>query len=144
MPDNIESTTTQGRAYTGEGVTVYYDIRRCVHFAECVRGLPQVFDVKQRPWIAPDNASAELVAEVIRRCPSGALHYELAHGSPEQPEHPTRVHQVKDGPLTVRGELVIDTAEGERSEVRAALCRCGRTQNQPFCDQECERTGWTS
>lgn len=44
----------------------------------------------------------------------------------------------------MRGELVIDTPEGELSEVRAALCRCGRTQNQPFCDHECERTGWKS
>jgi len=135
---------SQGRAYTGERVTVYYDTRRCVHFAECVRGLPEVFDVQKRPWIQPDNAPAELVAEVIRRCPSGALHYELEHGSAEQPDHPTRVHPDKGGPLTVRGELVIDTAEGELSEVRAALCRCGRTHNQPFCDHECERTGWTS
>jgi len=144
VPDNRKSGMNQGRAYTGERATVYYDVRRCVHFAECIRGLPEVFDVEKRPWIQPENAPAELVAEVIRRCPSGALHYELAHGSPEQPEHPTRVHPVKDGPITVRGELVIDTADGELSEVRAALCRCGRTHNQPFCDDECERTGWKS
>jgi len=144
VPDNIENGTRQGRAYTGERVTVYYDARRCVHFAECIRGLPEVFDVQTRPWIQADNAPAEVVAEVIRRCPSGALHYELTNGAPEQPEHPTKVHAVKDGPLTVRGELLIDTTEGELREVRAALCRCGRTHNQPFCDQECERTGWKS
>ena len=144
MPDNLESATTQGRAYTGERVTVYYDAHRCLHFAECIRGLPDVFDVQKRPWIQPDNAPSELVAEVIRRCPSGALHYELAHGSPEQPGHPTTVQPVKDGPLVLRGELVIDTPAGELSEVRAALCRCGATHNQPFCDHECERTGWKS
>ena len=144
MPDSTESATAQDREYAGEGVTVRYDARRCLHFAECIRGLPEVFDAKKRPWIQPGNVEAERVAEVIRRCPSGALHYELAHGSPEQPERPTKVHSVKDGPLTVRGELVIETAEGELTEVRAALCRCGRTQNQPFCDHECERTGWKS
>lgn len=48
MPDNTKSGTTQGRAYTGERVTVYYDARRCLHFAECVRGLPEVFDVEKR------------------------------------------------------------------------------------------------
>ena len=141
MPENAKS---KGREYTSEGVTVYYEARRCLHFAECIRGLPGVFDVGKRPWIQPDQADPERVAEVIRRCPSGALHYELAHGSPEEPEHPTRVHTVKDGPLTVQGELVIETPEGELTEVRAALCRCGRTQNQPFCDHECQRTGWTS
>lgn len=144
MPDEVKDQVSRGRSYTGERVTVYYDARRCLHFAECVRGLPGVFDVKERPWIQPDNAEPGLVAEIIRRCPSGALHYELSHGSPEQAEHPTRVHPVKDGPLTVRGDLVIDTAEGELSEVRAALCRCGRTENQPFCDHACERTGWHS
>lgn len=144
MPDDAESQTTQGRAYKAPEVTVYYEARRCLHFAECVRGLPGVFDVDKRPWIQPDKAQSELVAEVIRRCPSGALHYELAHGQPEQPERPTRVHPFDDGPLTLRGELVIDTSDGELSEVRAALCRCGRTQNQPFCDHECERTGWKS
>ncbi|MGB0092348.1 MAG: (4Fe-4S)-binding protein [Solirubrobacteraceae bacterium] len=95
MPDKAENETTPGRTYTGERVTVYYEACRCLHFAECIRGLSEVFDVRKRPWIQPDNAPAELVAEVIRRCPSGALHYELAHGSPEQPEHPTRVHPVK-------------------------------------------------
>lgn len=144
MPKSSKSTTKPGRAYTGEGVTVYYDAHRCLHFAECIRGLPAVFDVDQRPWIQPDNAQGDQVAEVIRRCPSGALHYELEHGPPEQPERPTRVHRVKDGPLTLRGELVIDTAEGDLTEVRAALCRCGRTLNQPFCDHQCQRTGWTS
>ena len=63
---------SNARAYNAPKVTVYYDRERCLHFAECVRGLPQVFDVKKRPWIQPDNASAEEVAEVVRRCPSGA------------------------------------------------------------------------
>src|SRR5882757_1492862 len=143
MPDGVENET-RGRAYAGQRVTVYYDARRCLHFAECIRGLPAVFDVRERPWIQPDNAEAEAVAEVIRRCPSGALHYELAEGSPEQPEHPTTVHAVEDGPLVLRGELVIDTPDGELVDVRAALCRCGLTQNQPFCDHECQRADWKS
>jgi uncharacterized Fe-S cluster protein YjdI len=144
VPDGVDNETTSGRAYTGRRVTVRYDARRCLHFAECIRGLPAVFDVRERPWIQPDNAPAEAVAEVIRRCPSGALHYELAEGSPEQPEHPTTVHAVKDGPVVLRGELVIETPEGQLAEVRATLCRCGQTHNQPFCDHECQRTGWKS
>jgi uncharacterized Fe-S cluster protein YjdI len=58
--------------YTAPGVRVFYDRGRCLHFAECVCGLPQVFDVQKRPWIQPENASAEQVAEVVLRCPSGA------------------------------------------------------------------------
>jgi uncharacterized Fe-S cluster protein YjdI/CDGSH-type Zn-finger protein len=145
VTDETDSRSDQrGRAYHGDGVTVFYNVRRCAHFAECVRGLPAVFDVNQRPWIQPVNGPAELVAEVVRRCPTGALHYELHSGAPEEPERPTRVHPLPDGPVTLRGELAIETSEGELREVRAALCRCGLTGNQPFCDQECKRAGWRS
>jgi uncharacterized Fe-S cluster protein YjdI len=139
-----ESAGPQVRVYQGEGVSVSYDPRRCIHFAECVRGLPEVFDVNKRPWIQPAGAPADTVAEVVRRCPSGALHYELDGGAAETPEHPTRIHTVPDGPITIRGELTIETPEGEISEARAALCRCGLTDNQPFCDHECKRSGWKS
>jgi uncharacterized Fe-S cluster protein YjdI/CDGSH-type Zn-finger protein len=133
------------RAYTAPEVTVYYDRGRCLHFAECIRGLPQVFDVQKRPWIQPENAPAEEVAEVVRRCPSGALHYRLEEGPPEEPERPTRVEIVTDGPINLRGDLSIDVPDGARiREMRASLCRCGLTENGPFCDNTCSRTGWKS
>ena len=139
-----ELAISHARAYTAPGVTVFYDRGRCLHFAECVRGLPQVFDVAKRPWIQPQRASADEVAEVVRRCPSGALHYRLEEGPPEQPEQPTGVEFVANGPINVRGELSIEVPGGRMREVRASLCRCGRTQNEPFCDNVCSRTGWRS
>ena len=142
--EDEELAISRAKAYGAPRVTVYYDRGRCLHFAECVRGLPQVFDVKKRPWIQPENASAERVAEVVRRCPSGALHYRLKDGLPEQPERPSRVEFVADGPINLRGDLSIDVPAGRMREVRASLCRCGLTENEPFCDKACGRTGWTS
>jgi uncharacterized Fe-S cluster protein YjdI len=78
-----------GRAYAAPEVTVFYDRGRCRHYAECVRGLPQVFDPTRRPWIRADLADAQAVAEVVRRCPTGALHYRLLAAEPEEPTHPT-------------------------------------------------------
>jgi nitrite reductase/ring-hydroxylating ferredoxin subunit/uncharacterized Fe-S cluster protein YjdI/CDGSH-type Zn-finger protein len=140
----VESAISEARAYSAPGVTVYYERGRCLHFAECLRGLPEVFDVKKRPWIQPENATVERVAEVVRRCPSGALHYRLEEGPPEQPEQPTRVEFVANGPMMVRGDLSIEIPGGRMREVRATLCRCGRTENEPFCDEACSRTGWRS
>ncbi|MFZ8528429.1 (4Fe-4S)-binding protein, partial [Staphylococcus aureus] len=37
--------------YTGREVTVSFDAEVCQHAGECVRGLGDVFDVSQRPWI---------------------------------------------------------------------------------------------
>lgn len=64
------------KRYTGADITVTFDAQVCRHAAECVRGLPAVFDTKARPWIQPDNATADEVAEVVARCPSGALQIE--------------------------------------------------------------------
>lgn len=133
-----------GRAYTGEGITVYYDIHRCLHVANCIRGLPEVFDTAKRPWIQPANAGAQAVAAVVRTCPTGALHYVLDTQEAEVPQEPTTVKPSKDGPLMVAGNLVIDTPDGEKREVRAALCRCGQSAHKPFCDNTHKKVGWTS
>jgi uncharacterized Fe-S cluster protein YjdI/CDGSH-type Zn-finger protein len=98
---------------------------------------PQVFDPTRRPWIRADLADPNAIAEVVRRCPTGALHYRLPAAEPEAPTRPTTITRDPAGPLLVRGDLVLDTPQGPLAETRAALCACGRTQNQPFCDGAC-------
>lgn len=126
-----------GKAYTAPAITVYFDPGRCRHYGECVRGLPQVFDTGRRPWISAELADPEVVAEIVRRCPTGALHYRLAAGDPEQPASPATIRRDPAGPLLVRGDLALDTPDGTRHDTRAALCRCGRTDLEPFCDGAC-------
>jgi CDGSH-type Zn-finger protein len=44
---------------------------------------------------------------------------------------------IPDGPLLVRGDLRLvdpDTGGVIAEETRVALCRCGKSKNQPFCD----------
>jgi uncharacterized Fe-S cluster protein YjdI len=47
------------KRYEGEHIEVTYDAARCLHAAECVHGMPAVFDTAKRPWIAPDAGDAE-------------------------------------------------------------------------------------
>lgn len=124
--------------YEGEHIEVTYDPVRCLHAAECVRGLPAVFDTSKRPWVAPDSADAEAIATVIRRCPTGALHYTLRDGEPEQPAVPTRVRVPEGGPLIIEGDLELDG----RRETRAAVCRCGQSSNAPYCDRNGPCRDW--
>jgi uncharacterized Fe-S cluster protein YjdI len=126
------------KRYEGEHIEVTYDPARCLHAAECVHGLPGVFDTTKRPWIAPDGADAEAVAAVIRRCPTGALHYSLREGEPEQPSLRTRIRLPQGGPLLIDGDLELD---GKR-ETRAAICRCGQSSNQPYCDRSGPCRDW--
>ena len=45
--EEVELAISNARAYTGPDVTVFYDGGRCLHFAECMRGLHEVFDVNK-------------------------------------------------------------------------------------------------
>jgi uncharacterized Fe-S cluster protein YjdI len=131
-------STPSGRAYEGAAVTIYFEGKRCRHFAECLRGLPAVFDTAARPWIQPDNASADEVSAIVARCPSGALHAVRADGVAEAPDDPTSITSVEGGPLLLRGNLLIETPDGPVHDTRATLCQCGKTSRTPFCDGACQ------
>ncbi len=127
-----------GKKYTTTGVTVWFDSTRCRHFAECVRGLNEVFQPGRKPWVRPDLGDPSEIAEVVRRCPTGALHYRLDDGPPEEPDSPTRVRRLRKGPLLLRGDLFIQTSRGPVRDTRVTLCGCGETENAPFCDGACD------
>ena len=63
--------------YESDEIAVTFDPDTCIHSGECVRGLPAVFDVRLKRWIRPENAPAGQVAEQVRRCPSGALQFQM-------------------------------------------------------------------
>src|SRR5690625_3541747 len=50
--------------YESDEITVTYDIKRCIHAAECVRGLPMVFKPELRRWIQPENSTGERIADL--------------------------------------------------------------------------------
>lgn len=55
------------------GITVTFDPERCSHSANCVRGLPAVFNASERPWIRLEQANPDAIAAQVAKCPSGAL-----------------------------------------------------------------------
>lgn len=116
---------------------MFWDSTRCIHGGKCLRALPEVFDFDARPWVNLDGADADAIAEAIRLCPSGALDYERLDGGPREPlpEVPVIVPRA-NGPLLVRGRVRVQTAAGQIFDEagRMALCRCGASKNQPFCD----------
>lgn len=131
------------RSYEGDGITVSYDARRCIHAAECVHGLPEVFDPERRPWIDPDRAGPREIADVVRECPTGALTFAGEEVEAEAPPERNTATVVADGPIYVHGDLVVVDGEGEETrEIRVALCRCGASANKPFCDNSHGEAGF--
>jgi len=130
MPDRLHR-------YQGQAIEVTWSSLRCIHVAECLRRLGVVFDTRRAPWVTPDAADADEVAATILYCPSGALHFARTDGgADERPDAVNTIVVQRDGPLYVRGDLRLQTEEGEvvMRDTRLALCRCGKSQNKPFCD----------
>lgn len=131
------------KTYTSSDVDVSFDAGRCIHAAECVKRLPAVFDTKKRPWIQPDQASADEITAVVERCPSGALQYQRHDKTePEQPDPVNTITLQADGPLYVRGDLSLELNGETQTETRLALCRCGQSQNKPYCDNTHKESGF--
>ncbi len=131
--------------WTGENGTVKWDGRLCIHVGECTRS-GELFESGRDPWCKPDEASREDLAEVVSRCPTGALWLEQNDGGmTETQDDENTVVVANNGPLYVRGRLAIDGAPEGRPAVamRAALCRCGASKNKPFCDNTHEKTGFS-
>jgi uncharacterized Fe-S cluster protein YjdI len=135
--------TRRLQTYHAAGITVTYDPSLCIHAAECVRGLPAVFDPNEKRWIRPERATPDEVERVVARCPTGALGAVRPDGVPAlhsevclPPVKQVVVRVVEHGPLLVSGPIRIETEAGEvvLEAEKTALCRCGGTGNPPFCD----------
>lgn len=124
------------KEYKGNGIDVYFTPALCIHAAECVKGLPLVFDTTRRPWVDPEQGNAAAIAQIIERCPSGALQYNREDGAPnEQPDVPTTIVPTVSQQLIIRGDLQVSHVEDELKTYRAILCGCGQSNNVPFCDK---------
>jgi uncharacterized Fe-S cluster protein YjdI len=91
-PDDPMDRMERGRAYRADGITVYFNARKCWHTGVCLRGLPLVFDVRRRPWVRADLDTPERIAAQIEMCPSGALSYELTGQAPEERDAAPKLH----------------------------------------------------
>lgn len=132
------------RSYEADDITVEYDLKRCIHAAECVRGLPEVFDRERVPWVDPERADADAIAGVVERCPTGALHYRRKDGTGDEEPDTVNVARVDPrGPVFVRGRIRLELPGGRvLEETRLALCRCGASEDKPFCDGSHDEIGF--
>jgi uncharacterized Fe-S cluster protein YjdI len=63
------------KEYSNGEVTITWEPKKCIHSGKCVKGLPNVFLPKEKPWIKIEAASTNELVEQIKKCPSGALGY---------------------------------------------------------------------
>ncbi len=125
------------KEYTNGELTIVWEPSKCIHAGACVSTLPKVYNPQAKPWITIENATTEELKEQVKTCPSGALSYYMNdEGNQEAESMETKMEVLKDGPLLVYGTLLVTDKDGntEKKNKTTAFCRCGQSNNKPYCD----------
>ena len=125
------------KKYQNGDLTVVWKPQLCIHAETCVKTLPEVYNPNEKPWIKAENANIEALKSQISQCPSGALSYVMVGENEDTSSHrETKVQVMPNGPLLVHGALEVAGTDGttENKSKTTAFCRCGASQNKPYCD----------
>jgi CDGSH-type Zn-finger protein len=115
------------------------DDHRCAFARFCHRNDGDVWELTDR------SDDPKLRDEAIRAasdCPAGRLVALDKEGQAFEPEYEPGIDIIQDyergvsGGIFVKGNIPIESADGTLYEKRnrVVLCRCGKSDNKPFCD----------
>ena len=125
------------KEYVGPELRLTDKKELCVDASFCVRdvGIWNLAVHSDRPGFK------EMAIEEAVNCPSGRLVVWDNQGNPIEPDFEPSIvvtshKNSAPGPLWVRGEIEIESADGIIYEKRnrVTLCNCGESQNKPLCD----------
>jgi CDGSH-type Zn-finger protein/truncated hemoglobin YjbI len=131
--------------YEGQQLTVFDNRGICQHSGFCTDRLASVFHTGGDPFVTPSGGRMDEIIRAVRDCPSGALSYAIGGVEArdqvdwEGAREPA-IEVSKNGPYRITGGIPlsdelgtpVERASGSSLE-HYALCRCGQSQNKPFC-----------
>lgn len=134
---DLSSYIERSEKITGPGIDLLDD-NRCAFARACHRERGEVWTLTEQ---SDNNENIREVMEGASACPAGRLtavkdhqliedEYEDTIGLAQDPENGVSAS------LNIRGTFTLEGANGQLYEQRnrMALCRCGKSQNKPFCD----------
>lgn len=114
--------------------------------AEELCAVARLCDTHGTSWNLVEEGNTDDVKNIVtyqcNNCPSGRLTAVTKEGKRIEPELPQEISVLEDGPeavhgpLWIKGGIPIESGDGKAYPVRnrVTLCRCGKSQNKPFCD----------
>lgn len=142
------------KKYTNGEITVFWQPQKCIHVTTCYRELIEVFNPRKRPWVNMNGASSEEIIRVVKLCPTQALSFKYnkdidaenqINKAVESQDINAEARVMEDGPLVLKGDFVIFDTEGNTVKhlKMSSLCRCGASNDLPYCDGTHRKIGYT-
>jgi uncharacterized Fe-S cluster protein YjdI len=137
------------KKYSNEDITIVWKPSVCTHSTLCwkgEKGLKQVFNPMEKPWIKPEGGTTNEIIERVNNCPSGAISF--YYNNEQNPATETKtesiVEAMPNGPLLVYGNIIVKHSNGEKVQKNkvTAFCRCGASSNKPYCDGTHTKNGF--
>lgn len=146
---------SRNRSYSNGEITLFWRGGECIHATTCYTELRSVFDPLRRPWVNPTGASTAQILQIIEKCPSQALTFRWNEESKNQTESSSKLYQGDveqnfprefgptatvtvraNGPMIIAGDFEMIDTDGSkmRTMQMVSLCRCGKSDSQPYCD----------
>jgi CDGSH-type Zn-finger protein/truncated hemoglobin YjbI len=140
-PDRVPD---QRDTYPGTSVTVLDNRGLCQHSGFCTDRLSTTFHAGSEPFVTPSGGRMDEIVNAARACPSGALSFAVngveIREMVDQTDRSPSIEISKDGPYRISGGIPLTEDDGSPVQRPAgaslehyALCRCGGSQNKPFC-----------
>jgi CDGSH-type Zn-finger protein len=144
---NFDGTETASRIpyiekaeiYEGPELSLTDTHELCDHSRFCLRS----GGIRKLIQNSEDPGARQTAIEEAMICPSGRLVlWDKKTGKPFEKEFEPSIVLIHDeqkkceGPLWVRGKIPIISSDGTEYEKRnrVTLCRCGKSENKPYCD----------
>ncbi|MCX5775993.1 MAG: CDGSH iron-sulfur domain-containing protein [Firmicutes bacterium] len=122
----------------GPGLSMKDDFR-CAFARFCHRNGRSVWELLDE---SNDPKLRDEAIKAAQECPAGRLVAIDTDGKDIEPHFSPSIEILQDstnnvsGPIFVKGMIPIEAADGHIYEIRnrVTLCRCGESENKPFCD----------
>ena len=131
--------------YQGQQLTIFDNRGICQHSGLCTDRLRNVFRAGTEPFVAASAGRMDEIIRAARDCPSGALSFAVDGTEAREQVNwndtrPPTIEVTKNGPYRITGGIALLDADGSptgrvhgASLEHYALCRCGHSQNKPYC-----------
>ncbi len=132
--ENQRTENHEVRIWEGRNISTTFNPNLCMHVYYC----QPLKELREKELETGDEEFALEISKVVSKCPSGALSFQMNEGTDCGVgfDNSKIIDIVPGGEIRIACEVDSEELPRQENQVanRKTLCRCGLSQNKPYCD----------